>query len=74
MIWKRSQFISLALIGWALYFIVKYGINFFALVLAYGYNGFVDVAIEDVYEKFAFLLMGIVIWVGSYKYVEIHEE
>jgi hypothetical protein len=74
MIWKKSQHISLALVGWALYFIVKDGIGFFALVLAYGYNGFVDVAIEEVYEKLAFLLMGIVIWIGSYKYVEIHEE
>ena len=73
-IWKKSQHITLALIGWALYFIIKYGIVFFGLILAYGHNGFKDVSIINVLENMAFFLAGIVIWIGAYQFVEIHEE
>jgi len=27
----------------------------------------------ELMEKFTFFLMGIVIWIGAYKYVEVHE-
>ena len=74
LIWKKSQHIRLALIGWALYFILKYGIVFFGLVLAYGHNGFQDVETTTVLEKLVFLLAGIIIWIGAYTYVEFHED
>ncbi|NNF33732.1 MAG: hypothetical protein HKN68_06470 [Saprospiraceae bacterium] len=72
-IYKKSIHSQAALIGWALYFIIKYGIFFFGLVLSHHHNNYSDIETVDLLEKFMFFLMGIVIWIGAYKYVEVHE-
>jgi hypothetical protein len=72
-IYRKSIHSQAALIGWALYFIVKYGVVFFGLILSHHHNNYSDIAMIELMEKFTFFLMGIVIWIGAYKYVEVHE-
>lgn len=72
-IYRKSIHSQAALIGWALYFIIKYGIVFFGLILSHHHNNYSDIEMVHLLEKFIFFLMGIVIWIGAYKYVEIHE-
>lgn len=74
LVWYRHEQTKIALIGWALYFIFKYGISFVGLLLSHGHNRFIEVELIVLIEKAAFLVMGIVIWIGAEKYVEVHEE
>ena len=72
-IYKRSIHTQAALIGWSLFFIIKYGTIFFGLILSHHHRNYQDLELISFLEKTAFFLLGIVIWIGSYRYVEIHE-
>ena len=72
-IYRKSIYTSSALVGWALYFIIKYGTVFIGLVLSHHHNDYAEVELTTVLEKLVFLLLGIIIWISAYKYVEVHE-
>ena len=72
-IYKKSIHTPAALVGWALYFIIKYGVVFMALILSHHHNDYKDIESIVILEKLAFLLIGIVIWISTYRYVEVHE-